>query len=63
MKKCKITVLKKYFDKELSQQYGVDGLTACPMLKTIWCRWFNSLSNVKRRTRILRRLGMSRRIL
>ena len=33
MKKCKITVLKKYFDKELSQQYGVDGLTACPMLK------------------------------
>lgn len=33
MKKCKITVLKKHFDKELSQQYGVDGLTACPMLK------------------------------
>lgn len=33
MKKCKITVLKKYFDKELSKQYGVDGLTACPMLK------------------------------
>ena len=33
MKKCKITILKKHFDKELSQQYGVDGLTACPMLK------------------------------
>lgn len=33
MKKCKITVLKKYFDKELSKQYGADGLTACPMLK------------------------------
>lgn len=25
--------MKKHFDKELSQQYGVDGLTACPMLK------------------------------
>ena len=33
MKKCKITVLKKHFDKELSQLYGVEGLTACPMLK------------------------------
>ena len=33
MKKCKITVLKRNFDEELSKQYGIDGLTACPMLK------------------------------
>lgn len=33
MKKCKITVLKTPFDKELVQEYGAAGLTACPMLK------------------------------
>ena len=33
MKKCKITVIKKTLDKELAQEYGVEGLTACPMLK------------------------------
>ena len=34
MQKVKITVLKKYFDEELAKEYGVNGLTACPMLKT-----------------------------
>ena len=33
MKKVKITVLKTTFDKELANEYGADGLTACPMLK------------------------------
>lgn len=33
MKKCKITVLKRTFDPELAAEYGVEGLTACPMLK------------------------------
>ncbi len=33
MKKCKITVLKKTFDKELAEEYGAVGLTSCPMLK------------------------------
>lgn len=33
MKKCKITVLKRNFDEELAREYGVEGLTACPMLK------------------------------
>lgn len=33
MKKCKITVLKRNFDEDLAKEYGVDGLTACPMLK------------------------------
>ena len=32
MKKCKITVLKRNFDKELAKEYGVEGLSACPML-------------------------------
>ncbi len=32
MNKCKITVLKKTFDRELAEEYGVEGLTACPML-------------------------------
>lgn len=32
MKKVKITVLKKTFDSELAQEYGAEGLTACPML-------------------------------
>lgn len=33
MKKVKITVLKTTLDKELAAEYGVKGLTACPMLK------------------------------
>ena len=33
MKKCKITVLKRNFDEELAREYGVEGLTPCPMLK------------------------------
>ncbi|MBQ9246119.1 TIGR04076 family protein [bacterium] len=33
MKKVKITVLKTTLDKELAEEYGAIGLTACPMLK------------------------------
>lgn len=33
MNKCKITVLKKTFDRELAEEYGAAGLTACPMLR------------------------------
>ena len=33
MNKVKITVLKKNFDEELAAEYGVEGLTACPMLR------------------------------
>ncbi|MCC8089210.1 MAG: TIGR04076 family protein [Rikenellaceae bacterium] len=33
MKRVKITVLKTTLDKELADEYGVEGLTACPMLK------------------------------
>jgi uncharacterized repeat protein (TIGR04076 family) len=33
MNKCKITVLKKNLDKELAEEYGVEGLSSCPMLK------------------------------
>ena len=33
VKKCKITVLKRNFDEELAKEYGVEGLTACQMLK------------------------------
>ncbi len=32
MKKVKITVLKTTFDKELADEYGAEGLTACPMM-------------------------------
>lgn len=32
MKKVKITVLKTTIDKELVNEYGVDGLSSCPML-------------------------------
>ena len=32
-KKCKITVLKTTFDKELVKEYGAEGLTPCPMMK------------------------------
>lgn len=33
MKKVKITVLKTMFNEDLALEYGVEGLTACPMLK------------------------------
>ena len=33
MKKVKITVLKTTLDTELAAEYGVPGLTACPMLQ------------------------------
>lgn len=33
MKKVKITVLKTTLDNELAKEYGVEGLTACLMMK------------------------------
>ena len=33
MKKVRITVLKTTLDKELAAEYGIEGLTACPMMK------------------------------
>lgn len=33
MKKVKITVLRKTIIEDLAQEYGVDGLGKCPMLK------------------------------
>ena len=33
MKKCKITVLKRYFDEELAKEYGVKGIGKCPVHK------------------------------
>lgn len=33
MNKVKITVLKTTFDEELAREYGVEGLSACPMMK------------------------------
>lgn len=33
MKRVKITVLKTTLDRELAAEYGVEGLTACPMLQ------------------------------
>lgn len=33
MKKCKITVLKTHFDKELSDKYGSKWIGMCPMHK------------------------------
>ncbi len=33
MNKVKITVLKTTLDKELAEQYGVDGLSTCPFHK------------------------------
>ena len=33
MTKVKITILKTTLDKELATEYGIDGLTACPMMK------------------------------
>lgn len=32
MTRVKITVLKTTLDQELAAEYGVEGLTACPML-------------------------------
>lgn len=32
MNKVKITVLKTTLDRELAREYGVEGLTACPMM-------------------------------
>lgn len=34
MNKVKITVLKRTLDEELAREYGVEGLKACPMLRT-----------------------------
>ncbi len=33
MKKVKITVIRKMFNEDLVREYGVDNLTACPMLR------------------------------
>ncbi len=33
MKKVKITILKTTLDKELAEEFGVENLTACPMMK------------------------------
>ena len=33
MKQVKITVLKTTLDRELAAEYGVEGLTACPMMR------------------------------
>ncbi len=33
MKRVKITVLKKTFNKELAEEYGAEGLGKCPMLR------------------------------
>lgn len=33
MKKVKITILKTTLDQELANEYGVKGLTMCPMMK------------------------------
>ena len=32
MKKVKITVLKTTLDKKFAEEYGIDGLTDCPMM-------------------------------
>ena len=33
MKKVKITVLRKTLQQDLAKEYGIEGLTACPMLR------------------------------
>ena len=33
MKKVKITVIRKMFNSDLAKEYGVEGLSSCPMLK------------------------------
>lgn len=35
MKKVKITVLRKTLQEDLAREYGVEGLTACPMLRSV----------------------------
>ena len=37
MKRVKITVLKTTLDRELAEEYGAEGLTACPMLREEMC--------------------------
>jgi uncharacterized repeat protein (TIGR04076 family) len=32
VKKCRITVLKTHFDKDLANEYGVKGIGKCPLL-------------------------------
>jgi uncharacterized repeat protein (TIGR04076 family) len=33
MRRCKITVLKRTLNRELAEEYGVEGLTLCPHLE------------------------------
>ena len=33
MKKVRITILKTTFQQELAQEYGMDGLTVCPLME------------------------------
>ena len=33
MKKVKITILKTTFQEDLAKEFGVDGLTTCPLMK------------------------------
>ena len=33
MKKVKITILKTMLNEDLSKEYGIPGLKACPMMK------------------------------
>ena len=37
MHKVRITVLKTTLDEELAEEYGIDGLGRCPMLKEGLC--------------------------
>ena len=32
MKKVKITILKTTFQEDLAKEYGVDGLSTCPLM-------------------------------
>ena len=33
MKKVRITILKTTFQQELAEEYGIDGLTVCPLME------------------------------
>lgn len=33
MKKCKLTILKTTFQKDLAKEYGIPGLSTCPLMK------------------------------
>ena len=33
MKKVRITILKTTFQKDLAEEYGVEGLSECPLMK------------------------------